>query len=310
MVSRRTLAGFAAALAAIGAAAIGGACGPSADNVPVLRPDGGCLPGYGCTDGGLTLDSGPITIPPEPLEDWDASADGPLSGIFAVEATVTAQAGVTVTSKQLYRLRIAQSGTHIHQKTTLCDLSLPSTNIATLAIPPALRDIIQSRSVENDGDFLSNASVIGAQYLPPQFVEVLGANLANPATDPLPTMDAGAWTDDDGDGFPGVTLVAQVVTCSSLQNLYVALRATGVLAGTVETPDLIKGFAQIHLNESVLGYSDPCLAAAAQISIVVEPDSPFRAQRVGAAEDVDHNGNVSCPEIQITAPSIFADWSK
>src|SRR6185437_14109719 len=91
------------------------ACGPSASDVPVLRPDGGgCLPGYGCSDGGLSLDSGPITIPNEPLEDWDAAADGSLTGIFAVEATVTAQAGVTVTSKQLYRLRIAQSGTHIH----------------------------------------------------------------------------------------------------------------------------------------------------------------------------------------------------
>ena len=308
---RRALAVLGLAIAAA-AAVVAVACGPSASNVPVLRESGaGCLPGYGCTDGGLTLDSGPITIPPEPLEDWDAAADGSLSGIFAVEATVTAQAGVTVTSKQLYRLRIAQSGTHIHQKTTLCDLSLPSTNIATLAIPPALQTLIQSRAVENDGDYLSSASVLEAQYLPPQFVEVLGASLANPATDPLPSIDAGAGaTDDDNDGNPGVTLVAQVVTCTSLQELYVALRATGVLSGTVETPDLIKGYAQIHLNESVLGYSDPCLAAAAAISIVVEPDSPFRAQRVGTAEDVDHNGNVSCPEIVINAPNIFSDWSQ
>ena len=307
---RRALAFFALlAIAIAGIAFV--ACGPSASDVPVLRPDGGgCLPGYGCSDGGLSLDSGPITIPNEPLEDWDAAADGSLTGIFAVEATVTAQAGVTVTSKQLYRLRIAQSGTHIHQKTTLCDLSLPSTNIATLAIPPTLQSIIESRSVENDGDYLSSPAVLEAQYLPPQFVEVLGASLANPATDPLPTMDGGVSVDDDNDGKPGVTLVAQVVTCTSLEELYVALRASGVLSGTVQTPDLIKGYAQIHLDESVIGYSDPCLAAAASIKIVVEPDSPFRAQRVGPAEDVDKNGNVSCPEIVINAPNIFPDWGQ
>lgn len=287
------------------------ACGPSASDVPLLRDGGGCLPGYGCTDGGFSLDAGQGGIPDAPLEEWDASDDGPLTGIFAVEATVTAQAGVTVTSKQLYRLRIAQSGAHIHQKTTLCDLSLPSTNIATLVIPPALQTLIESRSVENDGDYLSSPQVLGAQYSPPQFVEVLGATLANPATDPLPTMDAGATaTDDDQNGDPGVTLLAQVVTCTSVQELFVALRATGVLSGAVQTPDLIKGYAQIHLDESVLGYSDPCLSAAASIKIVVEPDSPFRAQRVGAAQDIDQNGNVSCPEIVANAPNIFADWGQ
>jgi hypothetical protein len=78
----------------------------------------------------------------------------------------------------------------------------------------------------------------------------------------------------------------------------------------VQTPDLITGYAQIHLDESVIGYSDPCLAVASTISIKVEPDSPFRAQRVGPAQDVDHNGNVSCPEIVINAPSIFPDWTQ
>jgi hypothetical protein len=309
MVRARVLLSLAASLAGAAAVAVV-ACGPSASDVPFLREGGGgCLPGYGCTDGGLDLDSG-IVVVDAPLEDWDAADDGPLTGIFAVEATVTAQAGVKVTSKQLYRLRIAQSGTHVHQKTTLCDLSLPSTSVATLVVPPALQAVIESRATENDGDYLSSASVLQAQYLPPAFVEVLGADLANPATDPLPTMDAGVSTDDDQDNEPGVTLHTQVVTCTSVEDLYVALRATGQLAGTVETPDLIKGYAQVHLDESVLGYSDPCLAAAASIKIVVEPDSPFRAQRVGPAQDVDHNGNVSCPEIRISAPSIFPDWGQ
>ena len=287
------------------------ACGPNASDTPLLRDGGACLPGYGCTDGSFVVDAGPITIPDAGLEDWDASGAGPLTGIFAVEATVTARAGVEVTSKQLYRLRIAQDGTHIHQKTTLCALSLPSIpNVVTLSVPQALQTLIENTSTENDGDFLSNDQVLEAKYSPPPFLEVFGAALANPATDPLPNIEGGAAPDDDGDGNPGVTLLAQTITCTAPQQLYVALRVAGVLQGTVQTPDLITGYAQIHLDESVIGYSDPCLAVASTISIVVEPNSPFRAQRVGDAQDVDHNGNVSCPEIVINAPNIFPDWSQ
>ena len=79
----------------------------------------------------------------------------------------------------------------------------------------------------------------------------------------------------------------------------------------MQTQDVITGLAQIHLDESVLGYSDPCLSVALRtISIKVEPDSPFRAQRVGPAQDVDQNGNVSCAEIVIDAASIFPDWTQ
>ncbi len=287
------------------------ACGPSASDTPFLRDDGGCLPGYGCTDASFVVDTGPITIPDAGLEPWDAASDGLLTGIFAVEATVTARAGVEVTSKQLYRLRIAQDGTHVHQKTTLCALSLPSIpNVVTLNVPPALQTLIENTSTENDGDFLSNDQVLEAKYSPPPFLEVFGATLANPATDPLPNTEGGAAPDDDGDGHPGVTLLASTITCTSEQQLYVALRVAGVLQGIVQTPDLITGYAQIHLDESVIGFSDPCLSVATTISINVEPNSPFRAQRVGAAQDVDHNGNVSCPEIVINAPTIFPDWSQ
>ena len=80
-------------------------------------------------------------------------------------------------------------------------------------------------------------------------------------------MAVAASTDDDKDGNPGVTLYAQTITCTSLQSLYVALRVSGQLTGTVQTPDVITGLAQIHLDESVLGYSDPCLSVASTISI-------------------------------------------
>jgi hypothetical protein len=122
-------------------------------------------------------------------------------------------------------------------------------------------------------------------------------------------MDSGIATDDDNDGHLGVTLIAQTVTCTSAEQLYVALRVSGELAGTVQTLDVITGLAQIHLDESVVGYSDPCLAVASTITITVEPNSPYRAQRVGAAQDINGDGNVSCPEIIDQASSIFPDWA-
>ncbi len=290
------------------------ACGPSASNVPYLREAGDPCPVGGCVDSGIDLGDGAVVIQHEPLEDWDGGdAGGPLSGIFAVEATVTARAGVEVTSKQLYRLRILQNGTSIHEKTTLCALNLPSVpNVVTLVIPPALQSLIESRSSEDQGDYLSSASVIEAQYQPPPFIQVFGASLQNPLTDPLPTMEAGASTDDDNDGHPGVTLVADAVTCTAPQELFVALRASGVLGGKVQSLDVISGFAQITLDESVLGLSDSCLQTALGIQIKVEPDSPFRAQRVSdnPAFDIDQNGNVECAEIVIGAPSIFPDWNQ
>lgn len=302
---------------AIGLVAASGAlfwaCGPSASNVPILREAGDPCPVGGCIDSGIDLGDGGVVITPDPLEDWDGGdAGGPLSGIFAVEATVTARAGVEVTSQQLYRLRILQQGNWIHEKTTLCALKLPSVpNVVTLSIPPALQTLIASRSTEDEGDYLSSADLANAQYLPPSFVQVFGATLVNPATDPLPSIDAGASSDDDGDGHPGVTLVANAITCTSLQQLYVALRVAGQLSGTVQSLDVISGYAQITLNESVLGYSDPCLAVAQSISVQVEPNSPFRAVRVdkNPAYDIDQNGNVSCPEIILDAPSIFPDYS-
>jgi hypothetical protein len=117
--------------------------------------------------------------------------------------------------------------------------------------------------------------------------------------------------DEDHDGNPGVTINANVVTCPDWRNLYVALRTNGTSSGTVETPDVIEGTGDVHFDFSVLGYDDPCLAVASTLNIKIYPGSPFRAQRVGAEEDVDHNGNVSCPEIVINAPKLFGDyWSQ
>lgn len=283
-------------------------CGPDASKAQALRTDhcpvGGCV-------APTVFDAGPIVIPPEPLENWDTTNAGPLTGIFAVEATIDARVVVPVRLKQLLRLRIVQQGTHVHEKTTLCAFKLPVVqDVATLAIPPLLQQVIASKSTEDEGDYLSSDAVVNASYSPPPFRVVVGANLANPATDPLPTMsNLTNAIDEDHDGNPGVTLSANVLTCTSAQSLFVALRVTGNLLGTVLTPDVIAGKVDIGFDESILGYSDDCLSTASQIQILITPGSPFRAERTSAADDVDGNGNVSCPELVAHATDLFPDWN-
>ena len=96
------------------------ACGPQ-DPPDRLRSDHG--PVGGCVDAAV-VDAAPIEIPPEPLEDWDTTDAGPLSGIFAVEAQITANVVLPVATRQLFRLRIVQHGTTLRAKTTLCAFKL------------------------------------------------------------------------------------------------------------------------------------------------------------------------------------------
>ncbi len=286
-------------------------CGPDAANVPLLRSDhcpvGGCVDSS--TSSGIP-DAGPI--PNEPLEGWDTTGAGPLTGIYAVLSVISAKVVVPVELRQLFRLRIVQKGTEIHQKTTLCVFKLPSVpNVATLTIPEPLQELIQNKAVEVDGLYLSSASVLNATYAPPPFLLVVGAMLPNPATDPLPTMDDPTnELDEDMDGHPGVTIDAQVLTCTSTQQLYAALRTSGVVQGTVTGPNTIQGTFNVKVNQSVLGYSDMCLAAAANIVPLIEPNSPFTAQRLGASYDLNGDGNITCPEIEIAAPGVFGEaWT-
>lgn len=284
-------------------------CGPK-DEVPVLRDDH--CPVKGCSDAGSQGDGGPLVIPPEPLEPWDTTGEGPLSGIFAVETTINARVGIPVATRQIFRLRIVQKGKSLQQKTTLCAFKLPKVEgVATLVIPPALQELMATKHVETSGEFLSSESVVGALYQPPPSLLVVGATLKDPVKDKLPTKDdLTKAIDEDGDQNPGVTLLASVVTCGEdkFEKLYVALRTGVKLSGKVITPDRIEGKADVDLDQSVLGFSDDCLTTAAQINILVEPGSPFRAIRVGQAEDIDQNGNVSCPELGANAGKLFGSY--
>jgi hypothetical protein len=286
-------------------------CGPNAGDYPYLREAGcemPCEPDAGMDAG--RFDAGPPEIPDEPLEDWDETDAGPLTGLFAVEVIIPAQVIVEVESRQLYRLRILQRDEQTRLRISPCRFSLPSVaSAATLTIPPRLEDVLRTISLESEGAYLSAADPIGAMLNAPPQTIVLGAMLDDPMNDPLPTtkMPERAF-DQDGDGQPGVTIAAETVLCRTPEELYVALRATVAMSATISDLDRIEGDVEPALEQSVLGISDRCLTAASRIVVEILEGSSFTALRVGEAEDLDENGNVSCPEIAWYAPRLFGEY--
>jgi hypothetical protein len=245
----------------------------------------------------------------QPLEDWDTAGAGPLSGIFAVEVVIQASAVIPVEARLVMRLRLLQRGRELRQKTAFCRLRLPSIEgVAQLIVPPELEAVMAAKSQEATGDYLSVDEAVGADYLPPEATVLLGAELADPEADPLPSeADPAAASDEDGDGSPGVTILVDTLVCDQPESLYIAFRSRLAVSGRVVSVDLMEGEVSPTLELSVLGMSDPCLEAAARLPIEVVPGSTFRAVRVGDAQDTDANGNVDCAEMSAAAADLFGD---
>lgn len=302
MTSRLSGAIVAQALTALLALAAG--CGPDAVGYPFVRelraaPDAGADV--------ASADDARRAAPAEPLEPWDESGAGPLTGLFAVAVRVEARLGIPLASHQLLRLRVLQRDRRVRHRLSVCRLLLPSLpGVATLEVPPALEAVLRARGVEREGDSLSSPEPVGADWTSGPEPIVIGARLADPISGPLPTPDdLSAALDEDGDGQPGVTLTASTLMCEAPAELYAALRVVLDLRGHVESPDLVTGEVRASLDQSVLGWSDDCLAAAAGLPIEVVPGSTFRALRVGMDEDLDDNGNVTCDEVVAAAPALL-----
>ena len=137
--------------------------------------------GGGGTGGGGSAGSPGLdgeTITPGPFD---------ISGSFAVQAVIKARAIIDLDTTQYFLVTFDQNGTHLDVATRTCDIALPSVpDVAEVVIPDKLRDVFRRDVVMTAGDFVSGTDG-GAKYTPPAEVVVLGADLANPATDPLPT---------------------------------------------------------------------------------------------------------------------------
>jgi hypothetical protein len=92
------------------------------------------------------------------------------------------------------------------------------------------------------------------------YAEVNGARLSDPHTEPLPrSCDDPRVVDADGDGHPGVTLLARVLGVIEGE-VYVVQRVRYRLVGTLVSPDRIEGLIEWTGEHVVLGASSPLLA--------------------------------------------------
>jgi hypothetical protein len=257
------------------------ACGPNADQYPLVRPDATYpTEGTGGAPPGETN-----VIEHDPLEPWDETGAGPLTGIFAVQVRAKMHAIVDVEVRQLYRVRLLDRPGTTRVKIQLCRLVPPHlSGLAELDVPVATELLLRAKPTESEGPYLMQAS-LGL----PAFVATLGA----------------AGADEDGDGHPGVTLDAKTLTCGVPKQIYATVRTGATLHGKAQSKDLITGSANPLLDQTVLGVSDPCLSIAATLKITPLPGSTFTAKRTTPALDIDHNGNVTCGEIVAAAATLF-----
>lgn len=289
------------------------ACGPSPGDLDPVRTER-CQPL--CDDAATDapdnldadIDAGPV-IPDEPLEDWDVEGAGPLTGIFAMRIAVNVKVVVDLVAVQDYRLRIVQRGREIRMKAEPCSVGLPNIpNVAELVLPDALDALLKTKVTEEEGTFLSMDDPLGATFAPPRVLVLLGADLDEPFDDPLPTAEMlERAIDEDEDGNPGVTIAADTVLCRQPEEAYVTVRLIADVGGTIADLDQFGGTVEASIEPTFLGFSDDCLEAAASLVIEPQPGSRFDAYRMGDAEDLDGNGNVSCPEITWLAPTIFVE---
>lgn len=142
-----------------------------------------------------------------------------------------------------------RDGTEIAWTEELCSIESTEVFNTTTAYPQSFLDAVPAPPRSGT---LSEA-VTGATFSTPAMVDVIGADLADPAHDPLPTDPEDPTVEDsDGDGNPGATVV---VTHSALGagDLYIAQRGTFTYEGVVLNGDRIEGYIAYDPDQTVLG---------------------------------------------------------
>jgi len=290
-----------------------------------------------------------------------ASGAADLSGEWAVLASLTVEIRGNPAAivkmcpdpqKQaasfLLKVALSGGGTSYTETVTVCDLSMPKVTGGVGSCPSDPAQYIETR-IEPGSELkaylptvdVSNVPITlpgpdaGTAFAPDPFSLVLGANLANPATDPLPFWDTqrincgtvsigptpqncvngiAQVIDEDSDQHLGVTLLAEAVDASGAKQLegaaYAVLRVAPILNGTVMNSSCITGalnakleYSIVDSNIRVIGVATPTPSVIEQLPpFTVMPESRFQMLRADGTGDNhfddDANGSVSCAEIR------------
>jgi len=134
----------------------------------------------------------------------------------------------------------------------VCDLEIDDE--AGLIHTRFLADFVHNRPPEPRTATITTGAPAGPHWVLDQHYQTYGVNLVNIETDPLPTDASDSRvTDDDLDGFPGITLL---LTGALQGKAYVVQRNFTMLDGTQIDDDHIEGTLSWDANQNYLG-SDP-----------------------------------------------------
>ncbi|HEY3352971.1 MAG TPA: hypothetical protein VGQ83_06960 [Polyangia bacterium] len=277
----------------------------------------------GCGSGGGTTprrDGGDDQVTCVPGQPFD------IGGSFAVLATLNEHVevlGLTLEdpnpqAEVLMRTDLVPHDGMVDISSVVCALKLPDVQLQGLQKP--LRFIAPAELLASEPAVTVGATVSGqttcATYETQGSINViLGARLAQPATDFLPTNAAtqgcggdplapciggagvGCVCDQEGDGKPGATLgIENAPVLPDLNQVYVTERLTISMRGVIFSSDLMHGTVDTSLELTILGCHratgdcDPGAAAAIKNinpSITQDPSytSPFISKRIDPSWD-------------------------
>ena len=211
-----------------------------------------------------------------------------------------------------------QSGLDVAMNTLVCDIKIPEVQLKGQPQPIVFKpgsSLLASVPAVAGAAVLSGDTTCSTFSNPQALAVVLGARLAAPATDPLPTEAAtqgcggnalgacatatavGCTCDQEPDNHVGATLIVQnAPVIPDLDQVYVAMRTTVIMTGEVQSSDLIRGTVESTLEQTILDchrLSGPCDGAAASAirninpAIAQDPSWPstFVAKRIEASWD-------------------------
>jgi len=212
-----------------------------------------------------------------------------LTGRWAIRTVASRYVPKTGLTSAFYTKTISvilgdqtQTGTDVSLSAEYCSQKAEDPDsLAHIIIPDSYVKSLKP-FVRTGGVALGNA---GAEvFAMPSFIEVVGALLADPASDPLPVDATDArLLDQDNDGNPGITIKLSGLASG---DLYVAQRQTSTWTGIAVGVDRVEGHYAFTSEQNVVAAEPTALKSLAAQTAIVDPNtcaSTFVMVRVGAA---------------------------
>jgi len=188
----------------------------------------------------------------------DLSGRWAMMQIYPQTATLPFAGEVLRTSTVLQLVDVEQDGTALTLRDVYCHTDIDDgTSLVKTTIPSAFMQSL--RPATRTATLVAKSTVPAWRFVQPPYVEVRGAMLASPETDPLPDDPEDPRVfDQDGDGEPGLTV--QVTILGIVEGrTFLVQRVRYALDGAVLSNSAIDGSVVWSDEQSVLGATNPLL---------------------------------------------------